>query len=257
MNDILIIFLGILVGSFLNVCIYRIPRDESILYPRSHCTNCGHTLGSLELVPILSYIGLRGKCKYCQCRISPCYMGIEILTGSCFGMLYGQLGESIEMLIGCTFVCFAIVLAMIDWAYMILPTSIIRWGIGIGIIERILQARLLQNGSILEDAVWGAVVAYLLFMLVFYVSRWFLKKEGLGYGDVRFIGMIGFYLGIHRVFISIFLSSLLASIYGVILFKIRRKSEAYPLGPFLSIGGMITFLWGSQLLTSYLSLFNR
>ena len=255
-NYIFVIVLGLIIGSFLNVCIYRIPNEESILFPRSHCTSCGHVLGSLELIPILSYLFLSGRCKHCKSKISVRYIGIELFSGICFGMVYYCYGLSIETLLGCTFVAFAIVLAMIDWDEMILPTSIIRWGIGFGLIERILQVRVTGSWFILVDALMGALVGYLLLMLIFYGSKWLLKKEGMGYGDVRLMGMIGLFVGLRTLFLALLISSLLASIYGIVLLKIKKKSEAYPLGPFLNIGGVLVFLWGNSMLTSYLSLFN-
>ena len=253
---IFFILLGVIIGSFLNVCIYRIPKGESILFPRSHCIACGHTLGSSELIPIISYLFLRGRCKRCQSKISSRYIGIELFTGICFGMVYNHYGLSVETLLGCTFIAFAIVLTMIDWDEMLLPTSIIRWGIGVGLIERIFQAKVMGSWMILGNAIMGGIVAYLLLMLVYYGSKWLLKKEGMGYGDVRLMGFIGLFVGLHTLFIALLISSILASIYGIVLLKIRQNSEAYPLGPFLNIGGVCVFLWGNTILTSYLSLFN-
>ena len=244
---ILVIVFGIMIGSFLNRCIYRIPNGESIWISKSSCTTCGHVLGSLELIPVLSYLVLGGRCKQCKSKVSTRYMGIGLLTGASFGIVYYRFGTSMEMVLGCTFVSFAIVLAMIDWDEMILPTSIIRWGIGVGCMGQILKAKVMDNYLILVDTLLGAIVGYLLLALVFYSSKWLLKKEGMGYGDVRFMGMIGLFVGLHALFLSLLFSSILASIYGIILLKIKKKSEPYPLGPFLSIGGVLVFLWGNNL----------
>lgn len=252
----IVIIVGIMIGSFLNVCIYRIPNKESINFPRSHCTKCGHVLGVLELIPVVSYLTLGRKCKQCKQRISPRYMYIEILTGLGFGMIYYQYGYSMKALIYMTFFCFALVLTMIDWDHMLLPTSIIRWGIGIGLIERFLQSLMADNWYILTEALLGAVVGYGLFMLVYYGSQWLLKKEGLGYGDVRLMGFIGLFIGLNALFLMIIIACIIASIYGIILLKIRKNSEPYPLGPFLNLGAFIVVMWGNQLLASYLSLFN-
>lgn len=254
-NYIFVIVLGLMIGSFLNVCIYRIPNEESILFPRSHCITCGHVLGSLELIPIISYLFLGGRCKHCKNRISARYMSIELFTGICFGIVYYRYGLSIETVLGCTFVAFATVLTMIDWDEMILPTSIIRLGIGIGLIERIVQASALGSCLVLVGALMGAVAGYLLMMLIFYGSRWLLKKEGMGYGDVRLMGMIGLFVGLQTLFLAILISSILASIYGIVALKIKMKNEPYPLGPFLNIGGVLVFLWGHNILTTYLNLF--
>ncbi len=252
----MIILIGLMIGSFLNVCIYRIPQKESINFPRSHCMKCGHVLGPLELIPVISYLALGRKCKQCKQPISPRYMSIEILTGIGFGFIYYRYGFNMETLVGLTFFCFALVLTMIDWDYMLLPTSIIRWGIGIGLMERLVQSWLENNRYILIESLLGALVGYGLFMLVYYGAQWLLKKEGLGYGDVRLMGFIGLFIGIKYLFLMIIIACVIASVFGVILLKVRKSSEPYPLGPFLNLGAFIVMIWGEQLLASYLSLFN-
>ena len=253
---VIAVIVGIMIGSFLNVCIYRIPKKESINFPRSHCTRCGHVLSALELIPIISYLALGRKCKQCKEPISPRYMWIELITGLGFGMIYYQYGYSLESLLYMTFFCFGIVLTMIDWDYMLLPTSIIRWGFGVGLLERIIQSLMANSWHILIESLLGAAVGYGLFMLVYYGSKWLLKKEGLGYGDVRLMGFIGLFVGLNALFLMIIIACILASVFGLILLKVKKKSEPYPLGPFLNIGAFIVVLWGSQLLQSYLSLFN-
>lgn len=220
-NYIFIILIGGIVGSFLNVCIDCISNGKNDLFP----------------------IRLHSKHK-----ISLRYVSIDFFSSISFGIIYYCYGISIETVLGCTFIAFAIVLSMIDWDHMILPTSIIRWGMGMGLIERILQAKITGSWFILADALMGAIVGYLLLMLMFYTSKWLLKKEGMGYGDVRLIGMIGLFIGLHMLFLALLISSILASIYGIVLLKIRMKSEAYPLGPFLNIGGVLVFMWGNNML---------
>lgn len=219
MATVCIIILGFLIGNFLKAYADCIERSKYLIESKLDYTNDVCIGQKLSLTSIGTGIG--------------------------FGMIYSQFGKSMEMIIGCTFVCFTMLLTIIDWKYMILPTFIIRWGMGIGVVGRLLQASLLENREILTESLLGAVIGYLLFMSVFYGSWWILKKEGLGYGDVRFMGMIGIYVGSHRIFLTILLASLLASLYGIVLLKIKGRSEPYPLGPFLSIGGLITFLWGS------------
>lgn len=181
---------------------------------------------------------------------------IELFTGICFTITCFYNRYSMQTLIGWTFIGFAIVLSVIDWEEMILPTCIIGWGLGIGIIERIIQVILTRNWILLEDALMGAIVGYLFFMGVFYSSQWVLRKEGMGYGDVRLMGFIGLYTGVNTLFLAILIASLLASIYGMILLNDYKKSIAYPLGPFLNMGGLIVFLWGYQILNYSLRLIN-
>ena len=222
----LIIIMGLFIGSFLNVCIYRIPEKQSICFPRSHCMKCGHVLGALELIPVISYLALGRRCKQCKEPISSRYMGIEIVTGLGFGVIYYVYRYSLETLLYSTFFCFALVLTMIDWDHMILPTRVIRWGLGLGLIERILQSIVSNN------------------------------KYFLGYGDVRLMGFLGLFVGFNQLFLMIIISCILASVFGLVLLKVRKSSEPYPLGPFLNGGALIVILWGERLLQSYLSLFN-
>ena len=220
-NYIFIILIGGIVGSFLKACINRISNEKNVLFP------------------------IRVHSKH---KVSLRYTSINFFSSISFGIIYYCYGISIETVLGCTFIAFAIVLSMIDWDQMILPTSIIRWGMGIGLIERILQAKITGSWFILVDALMGAIVGYLLLMLMFYISKWLLKKEGMGYGDVRLMGMIGLFTGLHMLFLALLISSILASIYGIVLLRIKMKSEAYPLGPFLNIGGVLVFMWGNNML---------
>ena len=255
MEFVFMILLGVMIGSFLNVCIYRIPAGESIIFPRSHCMSCGHTLGALELIPVLSYLGLRGQCKQCHHHISPRYMCIELITGMSFGYIYSLYGMSFQTLMGCTFFVFAIVLTMIDWDYMLLPTRIIYCGIGIGIIEYVVQGLLSKEWIGLWQAMLGAVIGYGLFALLYYGSQWIFKKEGLGYGDVRLMGLIGWFVGVQQIGLVILVAALLASVYGIVLLKVRKSSAPYPFGPFLNMGACIAMLWGTPIMTWYLGLF--
>lgn len=168
-----------------------------------------------------------------------------ISTG--FVMVYFYNGCSMKTLIGWTFVSFAILLSIIDYREMILPTFVIKWGSIVGLIEWIIQAMIEEKWEIVMNAVMGAAVGYLLFMSVFYISHWILNKEGIGYGDVRLMGFIGLYIGLNTLFLTLLIASLLASVYGMILLYLHKKSEAYPLGPFLNIGGIIIFLWGHEM----------
>lgn len=253
-NLIVIMCFGVIIGSFLNVCIYRIPAKQSIVTPRSHCMTCGHVLGSLELIPIISYLCLKGRCKSCKTKISPRYMCIELLTGICFGFVYMQYGISLETLLYCSFVIFGITLTMIDWDHMLLPTSIIRVGALAALIFKVLQSTLQGDWQILVQALLGGVVGYFLLYVVFYGSKWLLKKEGLGFGDVRLVGMIGLYLGLEHLFTAIIIACVLAAVYGIVLLMVKKKSEPFPLGPFLNGGAFITILWGRQLILWYFNL---
>lgn len=162
---------------------------------------------------------------------------------------------TIEILLACTFFVFALILTIVDWVYMILPTRIIYWGSGIGLAELIVQSILQDQWYTLGLALLGSIIGYVFFALIFYGSKWLLKREGMGYGDVRLMGFIGLFVGIQRLFLVVLIGAITASVYGIILLKIRESSQPYPFGPFLNIGGVIALLWGTQVMNWYIDLF--
>lgn len=247
-----VVWLGLVIGSFLNVCIDRIPVGQSIIVPRSHCMKCGHTLGILELIPVVSYLGLRGRCKHCHSHIPLRSIWIEIITGLCLGGVYYLYGFTIKaLMVGVLLACL-IILAVVDWQYMLLPTVVIYTGLGSGIILYSLQAVMTNQWIKLWQAAIEGIIGYSLFMFLYYVSKWLLKKEALGYGDVRLMGLIGFFVGIEYISLVLLVAGILGGIYGVILLIRKGKSESYPLGPFLSIGAGIAVFWGEPIMMWYL-----
>lgn len=205
----------------------------------------GIMLGGIAIGKVLnSYIDqIVQEEKYLKYKVCT-----ELLTSICFIIIYYYSRLSMKTMLGCTFVVFAIVLTMVDWQEMILPTSIIKWGCLIGLMERVIQSLITESWMLLVDALVGAVVGYLLFMGIFYSSQWILKKEGMGYGDVRLMAFIGLYTGLSTLFLAVLIGSLLASIYGIIRLGFHKKSEAYPLGPFLNLGGLVALIWGYEIL---------
>jgi len=245
------ILFGTLLGSFLNVCIYRIPREASIVWPGSHCTSCKHDLEPIDLIPIFSFLFLKGRCRYCNKRISARYPFIELLTGILYGFIYYHFGLSIEAAMYALFAAVLLILAMIDLEHMILPTRIILFGAGMGLVFRILQAALYQELIYLWEPLLSGVLGYGLFYGIFYLSKLLLKKEGLGFGDVRLIGMIGVYLSGSLLFFTIFASSILASVYGLVVLCMNRESEPFPFGPFISGAALVALFYGYPLLEWY------
>lgn len=160
----------------------------------------------------------------------------------------------IDRLIIGTFLVMTIWLSIIDWKYMILPTKIIYFGLVIGIVEYMIKAILQREWAIFCFAAIGGVIGYGTFALFFYGSKWILKKEGMGYGDVRLMGLVGLFVGVKQLGLVILIATISASIYGLILLKIKRESTPYPFGPFLSIGGSITLIWGTQIIDRYMNL---
>ncbi len=246
---------GLVIGSFLNVCIYRIPREESIAFPASHCTTCGHPLHPLDLIPVFSYIFLRSKCRYCKSKISPRYMLVEMLHSLLYIVVAAYFGFSIETIMYCFLSSIMLVLTMIDFEHMILPTKIILFGGIIGVILRITQYILYKDYTILTNSILAAVIGCASFYTIFYVSKALLKKEGMGFGDIRYITMLGIFLSPKLLIVTILLSSVIGSIYGIVQLYIVKASKEYPYGPFISMATFISMLFGDEIINWYLSNF--
>lgn len=254
MIDGIVIIFGMIIGSFLNVCIYRIPKGESIVFPGSHCMSCGHNLGPLDLFPVLSYLFLRGKCRYCKTRISPRYMIVELSTGIIFWLCYMQSGLSLVTLMCMSFCSVLIVLSLIDLDHMILPTSVIIFGGIIGIGFRVALSVFNHEWAYLWDGLIAAAVGYGFFYLVYIIAPKIMHKEGLGFGDVRVMGMLGIYVGLEQLFVMLVIACLMAIVVGSVLLAIRKKSEAYPFGPYLCGATMMMLIWGGQIMCGYRNL---
>jgi leader peptidase (prepilin peptidase)/N-methyltransferase len=181
-------------------------------------------------------------------------MVIEILTGLLYGAVYLKFGFSLEGLMYAVFAALLIVLTMIDIDHMLLPTRIILFGFIAGIIFRGIQAGGYQSLQFVLYPFLAAGIAYGLFYALFYGAQFLLKKEGLGFGDVRLVGMLALYLSMNLTFLTLFLASVLASFYGIILLVIRKKSEPFPFGPFLNVGAIIALFYGEYILSWYLGL---
>ena len=238
---------GTFIGSFLAVCVDRVPKRKSVILPRSHCNACHHFLSSTELIPVASYLLQRGRCKVCGAKISRTDLVIEVITGIGLGILYGLYGLSSEMLWQGTFLCLAIVLSMIDAKHMLLPTCIIRWGLVIGVVEQVIWGAMDKNWQVVYLCTLGAVVGYSLFAMVYYGSRILWRKNALGDGDVRLMGLCGFYLGIHHLETALMIGIGLAGAFGAMLCIKRGQSKPYPLGPFLCLGTCIALFLGESL----------
>lgn len=249
---ILISLYGLVIGSFLNVCIYRIPREESIVFPSSHCPNCGTKLKAYDLVPILSYIVQRGKCRYCGEKISPQYPIVELLNSLVYILIYYKFGFSLNFLFYGIIFSILIVIGFIDLKEMIIPDILVILIIIFTIIYKVLLFLLYSKSPDLLNSIGGLVLSSLLFVLIILVS-----KGGMGGGDVTLIGSLGFILGIKNIFLTIFLSFILGAIISIILLvtKIREKKDPIPFGPFIILGFFITVFWGDELINWYLSLF--
>jgi len=260
------IIFGLAVGSFLNVCIYRVPRKGSVASPkRSYCPHCEHSLSALDNIPVFSYIFLRGKCRYCKGTISPRYMIVELLTAGLFVlMLRRSLAlhqdpryAALELVTTCIFVGFLIAISFIDLEFTIIPNKIVYLGLPVGLLLAISAAILQRNANLILSRVLGAVIGAGITILIAIVGSAVFRKEAMGGGDVKLMAMIGIYLGWWpHIPITLIAASLLGSIVGVSLILVRRKEmeSAIPFGPFLAIGALLSLLYGEKLWAWYRNL---
>ncbi|MGE5604961.1 MAG: prepilin peptidase [Bacteroidota bacterium] len=225
--------LGLVLGSFLNVLIYRIPRGESIVLPPSHCPNCNHRLGFFDLFPVLSYLGLRGRCRYCKIPISWRYPLVELITGGLTLLCWIRFGLSIDGLMALILTYVLIAIAFIDLEHQIIPNALTLPMIVLGLVFRILQ------GEIVAGIIGGLIGGGLLIIVTL------LYPKGMGMGDVKFLTMTGVFLGWEKALFTLFSGSFLGVMVIIplmLLKKIDRKS-AFPFGPFLVIGTLIALYW--------------
>lgn len=238
--------LGLFVGSFLNVCIYRLPLGRTVLWGRSHCPACDRQIRAWENVPVVSWLLLRGRCAGCGARISPQYPIVELVTGALFAAGAWLYGPSLLLVARLLFASAMVVLFMIDLQHRILPNVITLPGIVAGLAFSLA----LPPGF--RDALIGAVgCSLLLFGMGELVSR-VLGKEALGFGDVKMIAMMGAFLGWQLTLVALFLASFLGSAIGIGLVAITRDRDyQIPLGSFLAIGAIAAAAIGEPLLQWY------
>jgi leader peptidase (prepilin peptidase)/N-methyltransferase len=243
--------LGLLIGSFLNVCVYRLPLGLSLVYPPSHCPACQRRLSWYENIPILSWVALRGKCRTCRHPISIVYPLVEVTTAAIFAIGYWWYGPTPLLAIRLLFACAMIVLFMIDLEHRILPNRITIPGIVAGFVFSLFS----EPGwvsSLLGIAVGGG--SLLAVSEAYYRVR---HEEGLGMGDVKMLAMIGAFLGWQLALLTLVLSSILGSVVGVSILILRKESLKYalPFGTFLAVAALVASLAGDALIAWYLGFY--
>lgn len=246
---ILIFILGLIVGSFSNVCIYRIPRNESIIFPASHCPKCRSNISLKDNIPLISYILLKGRCRNCKSKISIRYPVVELLTGLIYLIIYLIYGLSIQSLIYIILSSALIIIAFIDLNEQIVPDVISLPGIVIGFIISFFVSYISFINSALGVIVGGGII-----LVIGLAGSVIFKKEAMGGGDVKLAAMIGAFLGWRYIIISLFLGFFLGAVVGIILIlsKIKNREDTVPFGPFIALGSMITLLWGEKIIFWYI-----
>ena len=268
-----IALLGLLVGSFLNVVIHRLPlimqrdwRDQcaefleqpeqaptdepvSLSRPRSRCPHCGHAIGALENIPVISYLWLRGKCSDCGTRISPRYPVIEIVTALLSVAVAWHFGFGWPLAGGLLLTWSLIALTMIDFDHQLLPDNITLPLLWLG-----LALNLGGTYTDINSAVIGAMAGYLSLWSLYWLFKLLTGKEGMGFGDFKLLAVLGAWMGWQALPVIILLSSAVGAVIGIGLIVLRGRDRNIPIpfGPYLAIAGWITFLWGEWITHTYL-----
>jgi leader peptidase (prepilin peptidase) / N-methyltransferase len=238
--------LGLFVGSFLNVCIDRLPRGQSLVHPPSHCPACRHKLGVLDLVPVFSYLWLRRRCRYCRAAIPARLPIVEAVTAIMFGFLYWQLGLSLELGVSLLYVSLLLAIFVIDLEHQLVLDRMTYPGMALAFGLSFLPAGPGAIGSLLGGVLGLAVMA-----LPFIVYR-----RGMGMGDVKLGALIGLMTGYPSVLVALLLAMVSGGLVAAVLLVsgARKRTDPIPFGPFLAAGGMVGFLWGEAILRWYLHL---
>ncbi len=241
----MIFILGLMIGSFLNVCIYRIPQGMSVAYPGSHCPVCQHGLGALDLIPVLSYLGLGGKCRYCKTKYSIRYSLVELLTGALFLMTYWQNDNIYDLVKYLILTCYLVVVAFIDLDHMEIYDKV-------NGLAAIAGVAFLFRGDVMDNFVsygLGALIGLAIIGLIILVTH-----GAMGSGDMILLGVVGLYIGYEYIFLCFVLSTIIASLIslGLIAFKVKNRKDYIPFGPFIAIAAWICALWGEQIWGTYL-----
>jgi len=253
--EILLIFLfailGLAVGSFLNVCIDRLPKNESIVLPPSHCEACQHKLAAKDLIPVFSYLRLRGRCRYCQASVPRRLFWVELATALIFALLYWHYGLSAELGVMAFYACLFIIIFVIDLEHGLILNKVVYPSMVVALLLALYPWPWLNDsiGMRVANAALGGAIGFAILLLIALVSR-----GGMGWGDVKLAALIGLATSFPLVFVAIIIGAILGGIVAValVIAKRRKRRETIPFGPFLALAAMITLLWGSNILNWYL-----
>ncbi|HSS71269.1 MAG TPA: A24 family peptidase [Casimicrobiaceae bacterium] len=265
--------IGLCVGSFVNVVIYRLPKmldrgwraqcaelagesaaassPYNLVMPRSQCPSCGHPISALENIPVLSYLVLRGRCRSCKARISARYPLVELLTGALAVAAALRFHGIPTIAAACVLLCALVALTFIDFDTQLLPDNITLPLVWAGLL---VNTAGIMPGVNLRDAVLGAVVGYLALWIVYWLFKLIRGKEGMGYGDFKLLAALGAWLGWQMLPLIVLLSSLVGAAIGIALVVFKGRDHQVPLafGPFLAIAGAIALFFGRPLMALYL-----
>jgi leader peptidase (prepilin peptidase)/N-methyltransferase len=235
---------GLIFGSFLNVCTFRWPEDESVVFPGSHCPKCGDPIRWYDNIPVVGYILLGGRCRACRDRISLQYPLVELATGLVWAGVFSYAGFSAEAFRGALFLTILFGIALTDARFYIIPDQFSLGGLVLG-----LGLAFLPGGIDPLSALLGAVLGFVLLESVAVAGKWMFKKDAMGGGDIKMMAMVGAFVGMAGVLLTIFLGALLGSvIFGPISYKTKKL---VPFGIFLAAGGAIAYGFGPEIIRWY------
>ena len=255
----LVLIFGAVVGSFLNVCIARIPKGESVIRPGSHCPSCSTAIRFYDNIPLISYVLLRGLCRACGERISPRYFVVELLMASLAVALYYQFGFGLAFFVSFVFVAALIVISFIDLDVRIVPDVISLPGIIAGLLFAVIGRYLIHDPFELVPTPMSALLGVLIgggFLLALaWAYEAFTGVEGMGGGDIKLLAMIGAFLGWPSIPVTLFFSSLGGSVIGLTAMLVKGVGRKYalPFAPFLCLGALLYLFFGRKLIQFYLS----
>lgn len=248
----LVFILGLIIGSFLNVCIYRLPRGESVVYPPSYCPRCSATLRWYDLIPVVSYVLLRGRCRACGQAISWRYPAVELATGALFLWCYAALGWGVDLARALSLTAFLLVIAVIDFDCQLILDRVLVWLAVTGAAWGVVAQIGLGTAPVPADMLAGALTGGGLLLAVAVLSH-----GGLGGGDVKCAAALGLWLGWRLALAALFFAVVLGGAAAAVLLALRRKSrrDAIPFGPFLAAGAFLALLHGQQVWGWYVANF--
>ncbi len=262
---IIFVLLGMIVASFLNVCADRLTAGQSLVYPPSHCPACSRRLAAKDLVPVFSYLWLRGRCRYCGAAIPRRVLWVEIATAVLFGLAFWQYHLSIELPIALFYISLFMVILVIDFEHGLILNKIVYPALAVSLVISIFVppsqlthisgevAYLIESlpqAGIAQAAIGGGI-GFVVFFLIAIVSR-----GGMGFGDVKLAALIGLATG-YLVVVALLMAMIGGGLVAVILLGsgIKKRKEAMPFGPFLAAAAIVTLLWGSQIFSWYMGIF--
>lgn len=246
----LIFLFGLIIGSFLNVCIFRIEKEESVSFPPSHCTSCNHRLNGKDLIPVLSFIILKGKCRYCNEKISLQYPIIEIVNAIFYLLIFNKYGLSPYTIKFCILASLLIVIGVIDYKTQYVYRSTTVFG-GIIAVIFIINEYFFYKSEVI-NLILGGIIGFLIIGLIVFTTK------GMGEGDIEIAIICGLFIGIKYILLSLFLAIIIGGIVGIIILTLNLKKlkDRIAFGPFIAIGVLISILYGEKIIEIYMKLLN-